>query len=181
MIKGEKVVLRTVHQSDLHILFSLLSNVENRGIYVPWDLPTETGHQQQFQRNSFWGDAQGTLLICAEEEIVGTISFMKADFLDALELGFAVFDKANRNKGYCTEALSLFCKYLFSTKRIYRLQVTIDPENSPSRKVVEKCGFKFEGVLREALFNHGIYRDMALYSLLRDELGCYRGLLSHSE
>ena len=41
--------------------------------------------------------------MCAEDIIVGTISFTKADFLDALELGYTVFERVNRNKGYTTE------------------------------------------------------------------------------
>jgi ribosomal-protein-alanine N-acetyltransferase len=173
MIQGEKVTIRTIRQSDLDPLFDLLSNIRNRGEYVPWDLPTQTGHQTQFNVDSFWGENQGTLLICVGDNIVGTISFMKADFLDALELGYTVFNPVNRNKGFCTEALSLFCKYLFATKRVNRLQVTIDPSNVSSRRVVEKCGFTNEGLMRGALFIHGKYRDMVLYSLLRDEADCF--------
>jgi len=172
MIRGKNVTLRTVRESDLDTLFDLLSDVQNRGEYVAWDLPTQAGHQKQFQENGFWGDHQGILLISASDQIVGTIAFIHVGCHDALEIGYAVFDEAHRRKGYATEALSLFTKYLFSTKRINRLQVSIDPANTPSIRIAEKCGFVFEGVMRGAVFSHGAYRDAQLHSLLRSEADC---------
>ncbi|MBN1875616.1 MAG: GNAT family N-acetyltransferase [Anaerolineae bacterium] len=170
MIRGEKIILRTVRKSDLDILFDLLSDIKNRGDYVPWDLPTQVEQQRQFQENCFWGDSQGTLLICVSNQIAGTISFIHAGYHDALEIGYAVFDEVNRNKGYATEALALFVKYLFSTKKINRLQISIDPENIPSKRVAEKCGFILEGIMRGAIFHHGTYHNVESYSLLRADV-----------
>ena len=170
MIRGEIVVLRTIQEKDLDGLFELLSDVKNRGAFVPWDLPTQVGHRKQFQENSFWGEELGPQLICVSDQTVGTIAFAKADYLDTLEIGYAIFYESHKNKGYATEALSLFSPYLFSTKKINRLQVSINPGNTPSRRVAEKCGYTFEGILREALFNHGEDQDVALYSLLRREV-----------
>ena len=138
MIRGDKVVLRTVRQTDLETLFELLSEVSNRGNYVPWDLPTQTSHQKQFQENGFWGESMGTLLICAAGQIVGTIAFVKAGCYDALEVGYTVFDESNRNKGFATEALFLFSKYLFSTRKVNRQQVSINPGNATSKRVAVK-------------------------------------------
>ena len=112
----------------------------------------------------------GTLLICAAGQIVGTIACVKTGCYDALEVGYTVFDESNRNKGFATEALFLFSKYLFSTRKVNRQQVSINPGNATSKRVAVKCGFTFEGILREALFTHGEYQDVAVYSLLRDDV-----------
>jgi RimJ/RimL family protein N-acetyltransferase len=45
----------------------------------------------------------------------------------------------------------------------------IFPDNVGSRRVLEKCGFTLEGTLRKALFHHGRYQDLSLYSVLRNE------------
>jgi ribosomal-protein-alanine N-acetyltransferase len=172
MIQGEKVTLRTVMEEDLDTLFDLLSDVKNRGHYVNWNLPTQVMHRQQFQDNCFWGESMGTLLICVADQIVGTIAFAQDNLHDALEIGYAVFKEENRNQGYATEALSLFCQYLFSTKKINRLQISVNPDNIPSKRVAVNCGFIFEGVLREASFVRGSYQDVAVYSLLKSEVDC---------
>jgi RimJ/RimL family protein N-acetyltransferase len=50
-----------------------------------------------------------------------------------------------------------------------RIQAMIFPDNVGSRRVLEKCGFTFEGTLRKAVFHHGQYQDLSLYSILRSE------------
>jgi ribosomal-protein-alanine N-acetyltransferase len=50
-----------------------------------------------------------------------------------------------------------------------RIQVTTDPRNLASQKVLEKAGFKKEGTLRKWSFLRGEVRDGYLYSILREE------------
>ena len=110
--------------------------------------------------------------MCVSDRVVGTIAFIHVGCHDALEIGYAVLDQADRGKGYATEALSPCTECLFSTKEINRLQVSIDPADTASIRVVEKPGFAFEGVMRGAAFSHGAYRDAQLHSLLRSEADC---------
>jgi RimJ/RimL family protein N-acetyltransferase len=85
------------------------------------------------------------------------------------EVGFVVFRREDRRKGYTTEALRIFSAYLFELKPIPRLQLGTHVDNVAARRVAEKCGYKLEGTLRQAWFARGTYVDYALYSLLRDE------------
>ena len=170
MIRGEKVTLRTIRESDLDTLLDLICDLENRGDYVPLDLPSQVGIRKRFQEDGFLGASESTLVICAADKVVGTISFMHAGYHDGLELGYAIFDEMDRNKGYATDALSSLVKFLFETKKINRLQVSIMPGNRASKRVAEKSGFQFEGTMRGSVFHRGIYGDMELYSLLRAEV-----------
>ena len=170
MIRGEKVTLRTIRESDLDTLLDLICDLENRGDYVPLDLPSQAGIRKRFHEDGFLGTGDSTLVICAEEKLVGTISFMDAGYHDGLELGYAIFDEADRGKGYATDALSSLTTFLLATRQINRLQVSIMPGNVASKRVAEKCGFQFEGTMRGAVFHRGAYRDMDLYSLLRAEV-----------
>ena len=49
------------------------------------------------------------------------------------------------------------------------MQLNIHPENVASKKVAEKCGFIFEGIMRDCWFHQGEYQDLEVWSLLRDE------------
>ena len=170
MIRGEKVTLRTVRESDLDTLVDLICDLENRGDYVPLDLPSQVAVRKRFQEDGFLGSANNTLLVCVADRIVGTVSFMPAGIHDGLELGYAIFDEADRNQGYATDALSALARYLFATQKINRLQVSIMTGNDASKRVAEKCGFRHEGTMRGCMYHRGAYQDMELYALLRADL-----------
>lgn len=85
-----------------------------------------------------------------------------------LELSYTLIP-SERGKGYGTEALGMMVDFLFLTKDTVRIQAQTDPMNLPSQKVLEKTGFKREGVLRKAFFIRGGWTDSWIYSLLREE------------
>ena len=69
-----------------------------------------------------------------------------------------------------TKSLRLFSSYLFETiPLITRLSLFTAENNISSRKLAEKCGYKQEGILRDAYFYRGNICNWVIYSLLRDE------------
>jgi RimJ/RimL family protein N-acetyltransferase len=85
-----------------------------------------------------------------------------------LEIGYSLVPN-ERGKGYATEATKIMVDYLFLSKETVRIQAHIDPRNIASQKVVEKNGFKKEGLIRKYFFAKGEWRDMLLYSILKEE------------
>ena len=172
MIKGKKINLRVVRESDLEVLFDFWSDIENRGVHFPKWLPSQPNFKNAFSKDGFWNEDEGRLLIVDKDDrILGEIFYLKSvPYFDALEIGYILFDKASRGKGIMTEALSLFVHFLFETKNINRLQLTIAPGNIGSNKVAERCGFKSEGIARKAVFHRGQHVDVEWFSLLRKEL-----------
>ena len=175
MIKGEKVILRTIREADLDTLFELMSDVHNKGEYYPIYLHSEPLTKKQFHETGFWSGNNGWLLICdLENHIVGRIDYSKEpSYFNCLELSYILYDESSRNKGYVTEAVSLLVKHLFSTKTINRIQILVLSPNLASKQVAEKCGFKFEGIARGAFFHKGKNHEVEIYSILRDEVALY--------
>jgi hypothetical protein len=60
-------------------------------------------------------------------------------------------------------------RYSVLTKNIVRIQAETHPENVASQRVLEKAGFKKEGIIRKSLFSRRIWRDTAMFSILREE------------
>lgn len=54
------------------------------------------------------------------------------------------------------------------------MQLNIHPANAASKKVAEKAGFAFEGLMRGCWFHRGEYHDLEIWSLLRDEAATLR-------
>jgi [ribosomal protein S5]-alanine N-acetyltransferase len=173
MLKGQHVNLRTVRSKDLETFLDLSSDIESRGAHYPLILPTETSLRTRFEKDGFWADDSGLMLIVDKQSdrILGTIVQFKAvHYYEAVEIGYIIFNPRDRGKGYLTEALTLFCKYLFDLKPIHRIQVQAEPGNPGSRRVAEKCGFKYEGTARCALISRGKPADIDVFSLVRSDL-----------
>ena len=172
MIQGKTIQLRTVRETDLDYLYGLITNIANRGDYVPLHILSETTFKRQFHETGFWNDEAGRLLIVRpEDKIVGSIWFFKSiPYFDGLEIGYTLFDPQHRGQGIMTEALSLLTDYLFQSRKIHRVQLIIADGNVASETVAQKCGFTYEGTARQAMYQRGRHRDMKLYALLRDEL-----------
>jgi ribosomal-protein-alanine N-acetyltransferase len=50
-----------------------------------------------------------------------------------------------------------------------RIQAETHPDNVGSQRVLQKAGFTKEGLIRKSFFSRGVYRDTAMWSILREE------------
>lgn len=171
MIQGNRVVLRTVREQDLDVLYGLLSDVASRGEHFPVRLTSEAGFKKEFRETGFWTDHDSQVLICTPEgAIVGTLWFFKtAPYLDGLEIGGQIFDVRSHGKGYMSEALAMLVDFLFATTKVNRVQAAVVVGNAASRRLTEKCGFRSEGILRGAVYLRGENHDVEMFAILRSE------------
>lgn len=72
-------------------------------------------------------------------------------------------------QGYGSEVVSCVLGYAFDTLKLHRVEVDIDPRNTASCRLVEKFGFRREGLLRACYRVAGEVQDAVLYGLLADE------------
>jgi len=172
MIKGQKVLLRTFHRKDLDAVYPLICDINNKGPYWHLSIPSETDFYSEFDRTGLWGQNEGRMLILDhnEQHYLGEMLFFKGlDYQSGYEVGYELFHPSYGGKGYMREALLLFCAYMFACQPINRLQVNVMKSNTASRRVAELCGFTYEGTMRKATYHNGIYHDLDLFSLLREE------------
>lgn len=169
MLEAQNILLRTVKESDLAELHSFFDSIRMKGEYLSSELISEHQFRLSFYETGFWSEEKGTLLIEVEEKIVGAIWFEKQTFFDCLDLHFYIFREEDRGKGLMKGALSLFAGYLFATKKVERLQISIPDYSKSALRVAQKCGFQFEGIARSAFFHRGKYLDLCIYSFLRSE------------
>lgn len=172
LIKGINLYLRTIRESDLDTLYELSCDIEARGHYFPIFISSETAFRHKFKQTGFWSDDHGDILICdLNDRILGMLHYFKAaPYFDGLEVAYRLYDTGQSNRGIMTEALCLCTYMLFISRKINRLELKIMPDNVPSKRVAKNCGYKLEGVARGAIFHRGEFRDMEVYSILREEV-----------
>lgn len=78
-------------------------------------------------------------------------------------------DKAYWGKEYAREAMMKAMEYMFFERNIHCIRANVLEGNKQSLRMLEKCGFKIEGMLRDAVYKTGRYQNQYVLSILRDE------------
>ncbi|MEY4491645.1 MAG: hypothetical protein RL085_56 [Actinomycetota bacterium] len=73
-------------------------------------------------------------------------------------------------KGITPTAVALVCDYLFNVVGIHRIEIDIRPENLASLRVVEKLGFRYEGLKQRYIHINGAWRDHYIFALTHEEV-----------
>lgn len=98
----------------------------------------------------------------------------------ALCSGYAGYwvDSRVAGRGVMPTALALAVDHAFGPGRLHRIEVNIRPENTASRRVVEKLGFREESYLVRYLHIAGAWRDHIGYALTVEDVTAEGGLLA---
>jgi len=67
-------------------------------------------------------------------------------------------------------AVALATDYCFAQLGLHRMEICIRPENAPSLRVVEKLGFRYEGLRRRFIHINGAWRDHFAFGLVAEEV-----------
>jgi RimJ/RimL family protein N-acetyltransferase len=167
LLEGRNVNLRVMEKEDLPLAAEWINKLEFLGEYNSLlqmsKLEAEKMLENPYERKDF-------IIEKKDGSKIGLIFhfYVLHPAGRRLEIGY-VLVPSERGKGYCTEATKIMVDYLFLSRDTMRVQAQTDTGNLASQKVLEKAGFKREGVSRKNLFTRGRWTDDHLYSILREE------------
>ena len=102
-------------------------------------------------------------------ECIGQIAYFLVDSKNHFaEIEYCIGSLFQR-KGLATEATKSVIQYGFDKMNLHKVQICHKSINFPSQKVIEKCGFVYEGTLRDFFYMDGNYVDRLYYSILKNE------------
>ncbi|MGZ8581416.1 MAG: GNAT family N-acetyltransferase [Actinomycetota bacterium] len=171
-LAGGRVTLRAYHDDEVPILVSTWADAE-------WFAPKGTGPRELAERvrervrrsGSF---TEGVIILAIESDgrLVGEVQARQP--INGLppgvfELGIELFDDGDRGQGLGAEAVIAIARHLFDDEGAHRVQLTTDVENAPMRRVAERLGFTFEGVLRSFMPESDGPHDYAMYGITRPD------------
>lgn len=169
-LKTERLDLIQIRQSHLDDFFNLFKDERVAKFYniIPFKEKKEAQlyldlFEFRFKRKTGirWGIA-----LKGEESIIGTIGFNNFQKNHSGNLGFDL-QFEYWNKGLISEALKEIIKYGFQQLEINRMEADVQLGNIGSEKVLEKLGFRKEGILRDWMYWNGNHYDMTMFSLLK--------------
>lgn len=168
-INGDRIELRTIEEEDIEFLKRGVNHPDVRRYISVFRTPQNTERYEETFENIDSSDDGASLLICADDEPVGSVQLYPVDDSRGwANLGFWLIPDEQRN-GYATEACELIVEYGFRELRLHRISAVAMAPNSASRRVLERVGFSHEGTMRESGFVEGEYVDMEQYGLLETE------------
>ena len=95
-----------------------------------------------------------------------TLSNIRRQPAETGTLGYWIGEPYAR-QGFMGEALEALREHAFRVLDLSRLEAACLPENAPSRRLLERCQFKYEGVAQAYLQINGRWRNHVLYASLR--------------
>lgn len=175
-IESERMTLRLPAHGDYKQWADLRQGSSEH--LIPWEPVRAQDHlsRRAFTNRVYWAaraEAQGTalplmLIRRADNALLGAITLdnMRRGPVQAGTLGYWIGAPYAR-QGYMREAIQTLVHHAFQTIDLSRVEAACLPENAPSRGVLEKCGFKYEGVAQSYLQINGRWRNHVLYANLR--------------
>lgn len=100
-------------------------------------------------------------------KIIGTISFMdiKRQYSQSASVGYR-FGAKWQHKGLAFESMQKGIQIMFDEEKLHRLEAFVQPENEPSRQLLKRLEFQFEGISYSHTKMLKGWRDMERYSLI---------------
>jgi ribosomal-protein-alanine N-acetyltransferase len=177
-IETERMVLRPPQHSDYRQWSALRR--ESADFLKPWEPTWADDHlsRKGFTNRVYWAQrsianesALPMFLVRRKDEaILGAITLdnIRRGPSQAGTCGYWIGQPFARN-GYMREALLAVVHYAFTALDLSRIESACLPENAASRGVLEKCGYKYEGVAQSYLQINGRWRNHVLYANLRGD------------
>lgn len=175
-IETERLTLRPPSHADFRDWASLRRDSE--GFLTRWEPTWAADHlsRKAFTNRVYWaqrsisnGSAMPLFLIRRDDNtLLGAITLdnIRRGPAQAGTLGYWI-GESHARQGYMREAIEALVHHAFHRLDLSRIEAACLPENTPSRGLLEKCGFKYEGVAQSYLQIGGRWRTHVLYSALR--------------
>ncbi len=171
----ERLILRPIRMFDAFDMYSY-ARLPETSEFLTWSPHTDIEYTKnylafvtaKYKAGEFYDFA--VALKGEDGKMIGTCGFSRIDFTNNVgEVGYVISPEYQRN-GYASEAVREIVKFGFEKLGFNRIEAKYIVGNGASRAVMEKCGFKFEGIARGAMLIKGLYRDIGTCAILKSDI-----------
>lgn len=177
VIKTDRLILKILDDSDATKVTEFLKR--GRDLFEQYEsLKNATYYTEMYQKNVLSAEYNGMLTkkylryyVFKKNNpklIIGTVSFGNVSDApyNSSTIGYK-FDPFFHNQGYATEAVTAVIDEAFSYLNLHRLLAVVMPQNTASIRLLERVGFKKEGLMEKSINIRGQWEDHFLYALLK--------------
>ncbi|SHF46627.1 ribosomal-protein-alanine N-acetyltransferase [Loktanella atrilutea] len=177
-LETERLTLRLPLHADYRPWCALRQ--DSRDFLQPWEPTWAPDHfsRKSFTNRVYWSQrsvqtGSGVPLFMirrSDSALVGaiTLDHIRRGPAQSATTGYWIGQPFAR-QGYMREAIKALVHYAFTTLDLSRIEAGCLPENTPSRRLLESCGYKYEGVAQSYLQIDGRWRNHVLFANLRSD------------
>jgi len=171
VVETERLILRKMRMSDASDVYRYAKDPEVAR-HVLWEAHRslwETRDYIRFLIYQYRNGDPGSWAITLREtgRVIGTIGYMNYHADNAtVEVGYSL-SREQWGKGLMTEALDAVIGETFRVLKLHRIEAMHFTDNPASGRVMEKCGMRHEGHMRERICCKGVFRDVEMWAILR--------------
>lgn len=164
-----KIGLRPVEAGDLGMIRDL-RNDESTWVHLTDPRPISAGGQAAWLQSINLGSGKFYFVAFdAENPFIGMVRMDEYDSVNrSIRVGADVVPGL-RGKGYGKAIYGAIKKYCFDILNCHRVWLQVLETNEVARKLYSHAGFRYEGVLRDAVFRGGCYLGYHMMSILEEE------------
>ena len=173
-LDDEKIELRLYRENDAAELSrTVAANFEHLRTFLHWVTAdyTAAGAKEFIAQNLKLAAERKSegYGIFYQRKLIGTIGLVKLNWNSrSAEVGYWIA-KDFEGRGIVTKSCAALIDYAFDELAMNRIEIRCATENIKSRAIPERLGFQLEGVLRQALWRHTRFYDLAVYGMLANE------------
>lgn len=104
-----------------------------------------------------------------ENKMAGQVEYNYFDWTNRkTEIGFWL-GESFQGKGLATKSCRVLIDYVFDELKLNRVEMQCGAENTKSRRIPERLGFREEGIIRQSVWLHDRFVDFVIYGMLAGE------------
>jgi ribosomal-protein-alanine N-acetyltransferase len=172
-VETKRLILRKLKVSDADDIYEYAKNPEVSR-YTIWKRHKSPAVSRGFIKYVLSEYRKGIpeswgMVLKENNKFIGTCGFNKyRPCFKSAEIGYAM-SRDYWGKGLMTEAVKAVIGFGFKKLGLHRISANAMPANKGSERVMKKCGMKYEGLQRGAIFAKGKYHNLRVYSILAHE------------
>jgi len=173
ILTTERLQLRQIRPSDVPAIYAIFSDPDVTRFYgmEPYSSWTQADAlvARWLKRFSDRHLIRWVITMRNEDDVISTCGFN--EWKRGFHCGGVGYDlaKVHWRQGLMSEALTAVVNFGFSQMNLHRIEANVVAENVASIKLLQKLGFKNEGLLREAGYWNQTFHDMILFALLQND------------
>lgn len=173
-LETARLRLRPYTLADALIVAQLAGRKEIADTTAAIPHPYSEQHARDFFKRSGeeWKEGKGVVFALVTkhgEQMIGAVGLHQIDREHRqAEMGFWI--AVDRwGQGYATEAAQALVRFAFEKLELNRVYAHHMLRNPASGRVMEKVGMKREGILRQRIRKWGVFEDVAIFAVLRED------------
>lgn len=159
VLRGEQVTLRPPVEGDAAKVIEWFADMEVTR-YLNLVFPPSLQQEEDFLKRIGESKTDVWWVIEADGRTIGATGIHGIDWINAnAATGTIIGDKSCWRKGYGSEAMALRTEYAFRQLNLHKLKSGAFNENEPSKRALQKAGYREVGVFREDFWREGKWHD----------------------